>query len=76
MSDSRPSPEVINPQPPVLVTEQMLMFSKTAVVRPWLGRIARRMIGGLYVTVVAFGAPVSYAHFGWYVERPPARHGE
>ncbi len=70
MSDSRPFPDVIVSQPTALVTEQMLMLGNAALLRPWLGRIARRMIRALRVTVVAFSAPAFYAHLGWYVERP------
>jgi hypothetical protein len=70
MSDSRPFPDAIVSQPTALVAEQMLMFGNAAVLRPWLDRIARRMIRALRVTVVAFSAPAFYAHFGWYVERP------
>ena len=76
MSDSQPSPAGIALQPPVLVTEQMVVFGDAAVVVPGLDRIARRLIGALRVTVVAFGVPALYAHSGWYVERSLAYHGD
>jgi hypothetical protein len=58
-------------QPPVLVTEQEVMFGTTAAVRPRSTSIARRMIGALRVVTTPLRLPPPRPHYAvraWYLE--------
>jgi hypothetical protein len=58
-------------QPPVLITEQEVMFGTAAAVRPGSTPITSRMIGALRVVAAALRPPPPrrhYAHRARYIE--------
>ena len=69
---SQPPALVTDPQSPVLVTEQEVMFGTAAAVRPRSTPITRRMIDALRVVAAALRPPPPrphYAHGASYIER-------
>ena len=68
----QPPAPVTEPQPPVLITEQEVMFATAVVVSPRSTTIIRRMIGALRVVVTALQLPPPrphYSHGAAYIER-------
>ena len=67
----QPPAPVTEPQPPVLITEQEVMFATAVVVSPRSTLIARRMIGALRVFAALRLPPPRphYSHSAAYIER-------
>jgi hypothetical protein len=63
---------VTDPQPPVLVTEQVVMLGTAAAVLPRSTPITQRMIGALRVVAAALRPPSPRPHYprrALYIER-------
>jgi hypothetical protein len=60
---SQPPALGTKPQPPVLVTEQEVMFGTAAAVRPRSTPITRRMTGALRVAAAALRLPPPRPHY-------------
>jgi hypothetical protein len=68
---SQPPALVTDPQPPVLITEQEVMFGTAAALSPRSTPITRRMLGGLRVAAATVRPPPprpNYARAS-YIER-------
>jgi hypothetical protein len=69
---AQPSALETEAQPPVLITEQEVVFGTAAAVRPRSSPITRRMVGVLRVVGAALRPPPPrphYAHRAYYLER-------
>jgi hypothetical protein len=69
---ARPPALETEAQPPVLITEQELVFGTAAAVRPRSIPITRRMVDALRVVAAALRPPPPrphYAHRAAYIER-------
>ncbi len=68
---TQPSTLVTEPQPPVLVTEQEVMFGTAAAVRPRSTPMTRRMIDALRAVAAGWRSSPArprYSRSAWYLE--------
>ena len=69
---SQPTTLVIEPQPPVVITEQEVMLGTAAAVSPRSTPVTRRMLDALRVVGAAFRPPPPRPHYAAraaYIER-------